>query len=219
MSTSDGRRGRAMRFVPVGNVVVELQDARGQPEPEPEPEETPPQPDPDLPTYEDGYAAGLQAAQAQHQAEVARLQQQLATVGQQIPAALATYLKQLEQQIREEVCALSLQLAEQIVRVDARRRDQIRHVIDAALAPLLNPHGVKLHCHPEVAHAIASGASDLALSADVMVVPDAGLQPGEALVDSDEGRIDATVAGRLQALRETFLAHLENLEHDDAADA
>jgi len=162
-----------------------------------------------------GTAIGRQQAEAEAAQKYAALQQQYQGIAGEVPAALQQYLEQLEIQMRRELCTLSIAVAETILRHELSRRDLITEVIDAALQPLLSYQDVKLHLCPTDAAKVRQAG----LSSQIELVDDAGLSPGEAMVHSRHGFIDATLRGRLEAMADRLRERLLELETADAANA
>ena len=158
-------------------------------------------------SLEDAYQQGYTNAQAEcaekHAAEIAALQAQMAIFSKQLPQHVSDYLRELERQICAEVFELGTALAEYIVPLEAPRKLEIREVVEAALNPLLSLDDVTLHVCPEQAQLLAED-SNSGMPASVKIVPDPSLGPGDVFAETPNGRIDATLSGRLNTLKDAL---------------
>ena len=205
MSTSEPGclRGRLKIVGDVGSIVVN--DASGRKNAS----GAAPQPKP-ASGYDEGYKKGWEERGAQAQAETAALRAQVDSIGRQLPEAISAYFKELEAQALNEVCEIAFATARIIIgREFDADPEAVRSVIVGALAPILNPQGVKLRLNPGVADIVATSGME-GVSASVTVVPDTSLGIGDVVVECQQGIIDGTVEGRFIALRELISKSLGN---------
>lgn len=140
--------------------------------------------------HELGEAEGRREAQAAVAAEAGRL------------AGAATRLEQalgeLDAVAADQVLALSLEIARQVVRAQiVARPDTLLNVVREALAQLPVQHAA-IHLHPEDASLARSYAGDQLAHAGHRIQEDPRLQRGDVVVEAGSSHLDATVATRWQ---------------------
>lgn len=149
--------------------------------------------------YELGRKEGREAGAAEVHGQALRLQQ--------IVHGLAQPLEELDKRLEEELVALALAVARQIVRRELQAQpDEVVSVVRDTLTALPSTATqVKLHLHPEDAKLVRE---TLSLADDDgrpwKIVEDPALTRGGCRVTSTHSRIDATVEKRLN----TVIAHL-----------
>lgn len=160
--------------------------------------------------YQDGWNACEQQMQGrftemeqQHAAQIEQLQQQIQEVNQQLPVALGQYFQELEGQMKQEICDLSFQISEIILREEIKNKDIIGNIIQEAIAPLVTLRDVKVHLNPQIVDNINNGAN-YGIPGGVEIIPDQSVGVGEAMVESSQGFIDGTIEGRLATLKENL---------------
>lgn len=152
---------------------------------------------------DEAYEKGMEEGVANSQKEINEIKEQLAKVSQGIPIALNNYLKELDEQMKNEVCSFSLSIAETFIRRELGDRDLLKDTIQSVLSPIINFRGVTLFLNPEIVELAQAGEfGDLPNA--LTIEGDPQLKVGEALVKSDMGIIDATLERRLNDLRESF---------------
>lgn len=169
--------------------------------------------------YEEGFAvgrsdgfvqgkqAGLEAAAAQCQVQVERLQA--------ILQCLAAPLESLDEEVERSLVGLVVAIARQVVRADlATRPEQIhllvRETIDALPAVSRN---VRLYLHPDDLSLVREMLGDELETAQWTMREDATLERGGCRLESDSSRIDASVEHRLAGV----IAQVLDGEGADAA--
>lgn len=158
--------------------------------------------------YNAAYQEGWNACEQQMTAQIDALNGQLNSAASEIPAAISSYFKELEEQVKAEVGNLAFRIARMILKDEIGREDRMRSVIDNALSPITDFRDVKLHINPEMAEKFANGTQD-GIPVGVEIVPDPALAAGEAILESSQGFIDATLEGRLEVLKEKFRGMIE----------
>jgi flagellar assembly protein FliH len=134
--------------------------------------------------YEDGYAAG-QAAARQEAVRLAKAAD-----------GMAQALAELDQQVADELLALAIEIARQVVRSEiAAHPDSIIGVVHEALAQLPHQHAT-IYLHPEDASLVRSYAGDQLTHAGHRILEDAKLKPGDCLLESGSSQIDASLPTR-----------------------
>jgi flagellar assembly protein FliH len=148
--------------------------------------------------YREGYAQGLdegrEAGAAQVEAEALRLQGLLRT--------LARPFEELDQTVEEQVVALSVTLARQLIRREVKLDPgQILSVVREAMAALpVAAREVRLYLHPEDAALVRESLSLTENERSWQIVEDPVLTRGDVRVSSDSSQIDARLETRLNAV-------------------
>ncbi len=153
--------------------------------------------------YEEGFAQGhkdgVDAGQTQMQAHARRLDQLMTT--------LATPFAELDQRVEQELVALAMAVARQLVRREIKiDPGQIVAVVREALGALpIATQNVRLHLHPEDA-VLVRAALSLTEGEHAWRIIEDGLQNrGGCQLVTDTSRIDAGVETRLAAIIATVL--------------
>lgn len=145
--------------------------------------------------YEDGYAKGLKASEG----KVAQQVRALASVVK----SLAKPFEEFDERIEQELAALAIQIAKQLVRREIKAdAGHVIGVVKEALAALpSSSQNIKLFLHPKDAELVVS-----ALSLDGMdesrwsIIEDPVVSRGGCRVATDVSTIDATVENRLSSI-------------------
>ncbi|MDR2838766.1 MAG: flagellar assembly protein FliH [Azonexus sp.] len=178
-----------------------------------------PEPEPALrlPTVEDieriheearavGYAAGLaegRAAGAEecHQAAAEAARQFVALAGN-----LRRALEQFDQTVAEQLLALAIEIAAQVIRGQiAARDDVLLPIVREAIAalPLHNEH-VILRLHPKDAADLRRLMGDELADNGVQIAEDSAISVGSCLLQSGASEIDASIETRWKRVLETI---------------
>lgn len=144
--------------------------------------------------YDEAYAAGLAAGQAEARAQVQRLEGML--------RLLARPLEELDAQVEEQLVALALAIAKQLIRRELRTDPgQVVAVLREALALLpVGVRDVRVHLHPEDARLVRSLATTPDEQQVWRIVEDPVLTRGGCRIESDSSQIDARVETRIGAV-------------------
>ena len=142
--------------------------------------------------YNTGYAAGQVAAQE----EASRLAH--------AAASLDEALAEFDQQVADELLALAMEIARQVVRDEiSARPDVIVKVVHEALSQLPHQHAT-IFLHPDDASLVRSYAGDALTHAGHRLLEDARLSPGDCILESGSSQSDATLATRWRRVIETL---------------
>jgi flagellar assembly protein FliH len=162
-----------------------------------------------LPTLEDverihqdaqqeGYAAGYEEGTARGRLEAAELHQ--------LVQSLDTAMSTLDQEIAEEIQALAIEIARQVVRETlSTRPESVLTVIREALQSLPQQSAV-IHVNPEDIQLVKRYMEEHFSSIDQRVVEDTNVLRGGCVIESSGGQIDAQVQTRWRRV-------VENLTH------
>lgn len=158
--------------------------------------------------WDEGYEAGLLAGAERTRTE---LQQQTLQVQREQVQRIDAMLRQaqagfdlLEQALAEQVLQLACALARQVVRRElSTPLPPLRSVVQEALALLIDDgRPATLRLHPLDAALLADQATleahGMALQTPVQVHPDPTLSPGDCVVESAHGGVDARLEKRWQ---------------------
>ena len=148
--------------------------------------------------YQDGYRNGLAALESYKQTQAAQM---AAYMSEQVGALASDFhhrLESLEQQLAGRIAGVALELARQVVRSELKLNPElVVEVADQALGALLtSARQVLVRMNPED-HAMAQAQLTETLEArGARMVPDASVQRGGCLVESDIAVVDATIEAR-----------------------
>lgn len=147
--------------------------------------------------YKEGFEQGQQEGYSQGENDV---KAQIAMLGQ-IVSALDHPLAQMDEQVEEELAALAIALARQLVRRELKTDPgQIIAVVREALSVLpANSRKVNLYLHPEDAELVRSALSIDEHGQRWKLVDDPLLSRGGCRITSENSAIDATVEKRMAA--------------------
>lgn len=172
------------------------------PEPEPDPE-----PGIKLPTAEDieriheearkdGYAAGYEEGTARGRIEA----MQFHSLVENLEKSLTT----LDQEVAEEILALSIELARQMVRhtLDAHP-EALLETIREVLQQLPHAHA-QIHVHPDDLAMTKEYLGEQFAQAGHRLVEDAGISRGGTRIDAAGSQLDATVQTRWRRIMENL---------------
>lgn len=144
--------------------------------------------------YKDGYRDGLAALENFKQSYAAQVTAQVA----QVAANFQAQLDALQQQLATSVAQLAVDIARQVVHTELVTQPQlVEHVAHEALGLLVHSaRHIRVRVHPED-HQLLVDRGQLDLEArHARLIPDAGIQRGGCIVESDIGLIDATIETR-----------------------
>lgn len=147
--------------------------------------------------FEKGYREGMAAAEKvkqQYAQQIKHFEQLLLTLNEPF--------KELDQQVEEELVALAVAIAKQIIRRELKTDPrQVMAVIREALATLpASSRNVKIALHPEDAAFVQSLSKVPEENQTWVLVEDPTLMPGGCKVTTDTSRIDASIESRLAAI-------------------
>jgi flagellar assembly protein FliH len=144
--------------------------------------------------YQDGYRDGLAALENFKQSFA---QQMAAQIGQLVAGFDAEFLR-LEQRIAESVAASAVALARQVVRSELTTRPELVAAVatQAVDAVLLSAQHIRVQVHPADLALVEQGAADALAARGARLIGDASVTRGGCRIESDLGRIDATIEAR-----------------------
>lgn len=179
--------------------------AAAAPPPPPPPE--PPAPAVRLPTAEDierihdqahreGYAAGYEEGTARGRMEALRLH----TLAESLEQALTG----IDGEVTEELLALSIEVARQMVRRSLRQdRKVIVDIVKEALQQLPQNHAM-IHLHPEDAALVREYLGEQLAHVGNRVIEDDRVTPGGCSIEASGSQIDASVQTRWRRILENL---------------
>ena len=151
--------------------------------------------------FKKGYQEGLEKAQRELAQRVAD-QQQRAKRMEDLLRSLHTPFEQLDEQVENEVAALAIALARQIVRREFKAEPGeivpvVREAINALPVAARHP---QVHLHPEDGAFLRQALSLSGEHEHWKLIDDPTLTRGDCRVITENSRIDATVESRLRAI-------------------
>jgi flagellar assembly protein FliH len=121
--------------------------------------------------------------------------------------------ERLAEQARSDALEIGFQVARRIIEAELQRSPEtLFGLVRSALRRAGDSRKIVIRLHPEDARVIAAtvASGDLAVSAaGVEVQPDATLEPGDCLVDTDFGQVDGRLQTRLEELHRAAVAAVE----------
>ncbi|MEH6503438.1 MAG: flagellar assembly protein FliH [Cycloclasticus sp.] len=145
--------------------------------------------------YEEGFAKGLKASDAQITQKVSQLESVL--------QAMQGPFDEFDERVESEIAALAIQIARQLIRREIKfDSGQVIAVVKEALAALpSSSQNIQLFLHPEDAKLVISALSlGEADETRWQVIEDPVLSRGGCRVVTDVSTIDATIENRLSAI-------------------
>jgi flagellar assembly protein FliH len=144
--------------------------------------------------YQDGYRDGLVALESFKQAFATQMSAQLGA----LVAAFDAEFMQLESAMAEAVAASAAALARQVVRSELATRPELVATVaaQAVEAVLLSAKHIRVHVNPADLPLVQQGAADALAARGARLLPDAAVSRGGCRIDSDIGRIDASIDAR-----------------------
>lgn len=137
---------------------------------------------------EEGYQAGFKEGQAKAQAEAQRFVQ--------ATAKLERGLNELDAKVADELLALAIELAREVIRQEiAARPETLLAVVREALGQLPHQHAA-IYLHPDDASLLRSYLGEQLTHAGHRIHEDVKLARGDCMVESGGSQVDATVAMR-----------------------
>lgn len=147
-----------------------------------------------------GRAEGLAAGEAAGAAEGQQAADQLLQLSTKLDLALTMF----DHELAEEVLALSLEIARQMLRQTiAAKPETVLPVVEDALSQLPHLHAV-IYLHPEDASLVRKHSGEQLSHAGHRIHEDARLQRGDAVIESSGAQVDATLAGRWRRIMESL---------------
>jgi flagellar assembly protein FliH len=144
--------------------------------------------------YQDGYRDGLVALESFKQAFATQMSAQLGG----LVAAFDAEFARLEADIAQCVASSAVALARQVVRSElATRPELVAGVAAQAIeAVLLSAKHIRVHVNPVDLPLVQQGAADALTTRGSRLLADATISRGGCRVESDLGRIDASIEAR-----------------------
>lgn len=169
----------------------------------------PPEPEPavKLPTAEEVETIYQQARDEGYRVGFDEGKQTMLAEAQKLTTLFGKFdevLRGIEMQIADELLALSLEVARQVVRETVRLQpESILSVVREALQQLPHQHAV-LYLNPDDAALVREQLGDVLSHAGHRISEDLNLPRGDCLIDTGNTRVDATLANRWQRVVATL---------------
>lgn len=174
--------------------------------------ETTDEPEIRLPTAEDIELIFQQARENGHAAGFAEGQTRARADGARFVALAAQFdiaLKEIDQQVAENLLALALDVARQVIRqAIAVKPELLLETVREALAQMQHPHAT-IHLHPEDASLVRSYLGDQLAHAGHRIHEDNRVGRGGCLIESGGSQLDASLATRWRRTVESLGCNAE----------
>lgn len=154
--------------------------------------------------YRVGYQTGLQTGKRDGYAEgQAKALAEAKRIGQAADG-LEQALQEFDQQVADELLALAVEIARQVVRQElAGRPDTILAVVNEALTYLPHQHAA-IHLNPDDASLVRSYLGDALAHAGHRILEEPTLKPGDCLLEAGGSQIDASTGTRWRRVIENL---------------
>lgn len=150
--------------------------------------------------HHSGFAIGKRNGYAEGQAEAKAEARRIAQAADNLDQAL----KEFDQQVADELLALAVEIARQVVRKEiATQPDMILAVVNEALSYLPHQHAA-IHLNPGDATLIRSYLGDVLTHSGHRILEEPGMKPGDCLLEAGGSQIDATTATRWRRVIENL---------------
>jgi flagellar assembly protein FliH len=145
---------------------------------------------------EEGYSAGYAAGRAAAQEEATRI----GDAATKLDQALAGF----DQQVGEELVALAMEIARQVLRREITARPEIvLDVVREALLQLPHQHAA-IYLHPDDAALVRDNLGEALSHAGHRIHEDPTLKRGDCMFETGGGQLDASVATRWRRVVENL---------------
>lgn len=153
-----------------------------------------------------GHAAGLVAARAESQQAINQAKTQVANIDKML-GAIAQPFRDLDSQIEEQLVALAVSVARQLVRRELRiDPSQVIAIVRETVALLpAATRDVRVHLHPEDASVVREKLATPSADRAWTIVEDPVMPRGGCRVTTDTAHIDARLETRIQDIMATIL--------------
>ncbi len=154
--------------------------------------------------YQAGYQTGLQIGKRDgYAAGQAAAREEAARIGK-AANELDRALQEFDQQVADELLALAVEIARQVVRKEiAERPEAILGIVNEALAYLPHQHAA-IHLNPEDASLVRSYLGDVLAHAGHRILEEPALKRGDCLLEAGGSQIDASTATRWRRVIESL---------------
>lgn len=153
-----------------------------------------------------GHAAGLAAARAESQQALNQAKTQVANIDKML-GDIAQPFRDLDSQIEEQLVALAVSVARQLVRRELRiDPSQVIAIVRETVALLpAATRDVRVHLHPEDANVVREKLATPSADRAWTIVEDPVMPRGGCRVTTDTAHIDARLETRIQGIMNAIL--------------
>jgi flagellar assembly protein FliH len=144
--------------------------------------------------YEDGYRDGTAALEGFKLSHLRETSAQLGALLDGFDAQFAA----LDRRLAQNLSQLAVQLAQQVLRAELQQHPAVvaRVAAEAVTSVVLSARQITVHVHPDDLPLVAEGAEEALRGRGARLVPDASLERGGVLVQSDAGCVDGRIEAR-----------------------
>jgi flagellar assembly protein FliH len=156
--------------------------------------------------YQEAFAAGREAAKAEAQQQLDMLRKQVAQLDA-IGSMLSQPLRQLDQEVEQQLVMLALTVAKQLIRRELRIDPaQVIAVIRESVSQLpAAARNARVHLHPEDAAIVRERLATPAAECAWSIVEDPVMTRGGCRITTDTAQIDARLESRMAAVIATVM--------------
>ena len=146
--------------------------------------------------YQDGYRDGMAALENFKQQFAAQATAQVGTMLDAFDRQFAA----MDERLAQSLARSAVQLAREVVRSELITRPALvaRVATDALAAVMLSAKHITVLAHPQDLPLIAEGAEETLAARGARLIADADIERGGVRIESDVGRVDASIAERWQ---------------------
>ena len=155
--------------------------------------------------YERGYAAGEAAFRQALQGQVEALEQRVCRSLEEIAALRPRLRHQAEAQVVELALRIARKILGRQIQIDS---EVLTGLLKAALDRIDARELFEVRVAPRSQAAIQASIQHAGLPVRVQVVADASLEPGALLLETDRGRLDASIDTQLEEIERGFSDYL-----------
>jgi len=163
---------------------------------------------------EEGYREGYRQAQEEAVAEAAKIRKQ----AQEVLNSAENERRQVIQGLEKELISLAREMAEKIICAQLKLEPaMVTEVAKQSIAIAENREKVTIYVHPDELKFYESHRSEMKQlllgNATLYIIADGEVSPGGCKLETDNGKVDASLKARWQAL----CAHIIHDDHSEGA--
>ncbi len=131
----------------------------------------------------------------------------------ELPNAISSYLKELEHQLKDELCEVSYAIVEKILSREVDRDANVLSIINKALSNITQFNDVRILLNHEDFNKLNNEKADQ-IATGLSISSDPSLKKGDVKIECDKEFIDASIAMRFASLKELIHRKLTTISND-----
>ena len=156
--------------------------------------------------YQRGFAEGQAVGKNQAAAEIGPVIERLS----RSLAELGSLRSRIRRDAEKDLLKLSIAVARRVLHRELTLDpESIEGLIKVALDKLQSRDACRIRVHPEQEAAIRAALDRASNSSKMELIPDASLQPGDVLFETQHGTIDASIETQLREIERGFADRLQ----------